>query len=81
MKILNHDKILKITMTDKEKQLTTSPTEIVDGAFCQVTGGTHKGQSGTIRDINTSKTGHVTITVVQENGVRFKTLASNVKIV
>jgi ribosomal protein S4E len=35
-------------------------------------------RSGTVRDVNTSKTGHVTITVVQENGDRFKTLDKNV---
>lgn len=52
--------------------------KIKDGAKCKVIGGTHKGKSGTIRDINTSKTGHVTITVVQASGVRFKTLAKNV---
>lgn len=51
-----------------------------DGDFCKVTGGTHAGKSGIVRDINTSKTGHVTITVVQKNGVRFKTLAKNVHI-
>ena len=49
-----------------------------DGASCQVTGGVHAGKSGIVRDINTSKTGHVTITVVQANGERFKTLAKNV---
>ena len=49
-----------------------------DEAQCQVVGGTHKGKSGEVRDINTSKLGHVTITVVQANGVRFKTLARNV---
>lgn len=52
--------------------------DLKDGAACVVIGGTHKGKSGTVRDINTSKTGHVTITVVQKNGVRFKTLAKNV---
>jgi hypothetical protein len=31
-----------------------------------------------VRDVNTSKTGAVTITVVQANGERFKTLAKNV---
>jgi ribosomal protein S4E len=51
-----------------------------DGDQCNVISGTHKGKSGTIRDINTSKTGHITITVVQENGVRFKTLGKNVSI-
>ena len=49
-----------------------------DGDFCKVTAGTHKGKSGIIRDLNISKTGHLTITVVQENGVRFKTLGRNV---
>lgn len=51
---------------------------IKDGARCTVVKGTHKGKSGTVRDIKTSKTGHVTITVVQQNGERFKTLARNV---
>lgn len=53
-------------------------SKLKDGDQCEVTGGTHKGKSGTVRDINTSKTGHVTITVVQKSGVRFKTLAKNV---
>ena len=49
-----------------------------DGDSCKVVGGTHAGKSGTVTDINTSKTGHVTITVVQKGGDRFKTLAKNV---
>jgi ribosomal protein S4E len=53
---------------------------LVDGAQCEVVGGTHAGKAGSVTDINTSKTGHVTITVVQKNGVRFKTLAKNVVI-
>jgi ribosomal protein S4E len=53
---------------------------IRDGARCTVVAGTHKGKSGTVRDVKTSKTGHVTITVVQANGERFKTLARNVRI-
>ncbi|MFA6260152.1 MAG: RNA-binding protein [Bacteroidia bacterium] len=52
-----------------------------DGNFCSVTGGTHKGKSGTVKDIHTSKTGHITITVEQKNGVRFKTLGKNVVVV
>jgi ribosomal protein S4E len=52
--------------------------KLKDGDKCTVVGGTHAGKSGTVRDINTSKTGHVTITVVQKNGVRFKTLGKNV---
>lgn len=56
-------------------------TLLKDGDYCQVIGGTHKGKSGIVRDINTSKTGHITITVVQDNGVRFKTLGRNVVVV
>ena len=51
-----------------------------DGDECKVIAGTHVGKTGTVRDINTSKTGHITITVVQKNGVRFKTLGKNVEI-
>jgi len=49
-----------------------------DGDHCEVIGGTHKGKSGTVRDIRASKAGHVTIMVVQADGNRFKTLAKNV---
>ncbi|MNF19269.1 hypothetical protein D3C80_2239230 [compost metagenome] len=52
--------------------------QLKDGDKCIVIGGAHKGKSGTVRDLNISKTGHLTITVVQENGVRFKTLGKNV---
>lgn len=55
--------------------------DIVDGAKCKVLSGVHAGKSGTIRDIKTGKTGHVSITVVQPNGERFKTLARNVVVV
>lgn len=59
--------------------MTTKKAEkLKDGDECKVVGGTHAGKSGTVRDINTSKTGHITITVVQKNGVRFKTLGKNV---
>jgi ribosomal protein S4E len=53
-------------------------SEIKDGAHCKVIGGVHAGKSGIVGDINTSKTGHVTLTVVQPDGERFKTLAKNV---
>lgn len=56
----------------------TKPETLKDGDHCIVVNGTHKGRSGIVRDINTSKTGHITITMVQENGVRFKTLGKNV---
>jgi len=61
------------------KQKTTK--KISDGSLCKVIGGTHAGKSGTVRDIKTSKTGHITITVVQANGVKLKTLAKNVEVV
>lgn len=54
------------------------PGKLVDGAHCTVTGGVHAGKSGVVRDIKTGKTGHVSITVVQASGERFKTLAKNV---
>ena len=57
---------------------TKSPEKLRNGDRCNVIAGTHAGKSGTVRDINTSKTGHITITVEQKNGVRFKTLAKNV---
>lgn len=60
------------------KKNKTTPT---DGDRCQVIAGTHKGQTGTVRDINTSKTGAVTITIVKPDGDRFKTLAKNVQVV
>ncbi len=52
--------------------------KLKDGDQCKVVGGTHFGKSGTVRDINKSKTGHITITVEQKNGVCFKTLGKNV---
>jgi ribosomal protein S4E len=58
--------------------MASSNATIKDGDFCLVIGGTHKGKSGTARDLNTSKTGHLTLTIVQRNGERIKTLASNV---
>ncbi len=56
---------------------TTKTPHLKDGDPCLVVAGTHKGKSGTARDLNVSKTGHLTITVVQANGERFKTLGSN----
>ncbi len=57
---------------------TKTPEELKDGDQCDVVGGVHKGKSGAVRDIHTSKTGHITITVAQKNGERFKTLGKNV---
>lgn len=55
-------------------------SNIKDGDFCKVIAGTHKGKQGTIHDIKTSKSGEITITVKQNDGVRFKTLARSVEI-
>ena len=57
---------------------TKTSKQLKDGDTCRVVGGIHSGKSGTVRDIHTSKTGHITITVEQKNGVRFKTLGKNV---
>jgi ribosomal protein S4E len=57
---------------------TQQSAKLKDGDKCTVIAGTHTGKSGTVQDINTSKTGHITITVVQKSGVRFKTLGRNV---
>ena len=58
--------------------MQSTNSKLKDGDKCKVIGGTHIGKSGIVRDINTSKTGHITITVLQDNGVRFKTLGKNV---
>ena len=48
-----------------------------EGDRCLVIGGTHKGKAGAVQDINVSNGGNVTCTVLQDNGVRFKTLLRN----
>ena len=58
-----------------------SAANIKDGAQCKVIGGVHAGKSGTVRDIKTGKSGHVSITVVLPDGDRIKTLARNVIVV
>lgn len=62
-------------MVRSQKQLN-----IKDGDLCKVISGTHAGKSGLIRDIHESKSGNLTITVVQASGERFKTLARNVEV-
>lgn len=52
-------------------------SSLQDGDECVVTAGVHAGKSGIVRDIHTSKTGYITITVVQAGGEKFKTLAKN----
>ncbi|QQR86545.1 MAG: RNA-binding protein [Flavobacteriales bacterium] len=60
---------------------TAKTKQLKDGDTCVVVAGTHKNKRGVVRDLNVSKTGHLTITVVQANGVRFKTLARHVAVV
>lgn len=57
-----------------------SNKKLKDGAKCEVVSGTHTGKSGVVKDIKTSKTGSITITVLQASGERFKTLAKNIEI-
>ena len=52
--------------------------EVRNGVRCMVVAGTHAGKVGIVNDRNMSKTGHATITVDQDDGARFKTLAKNV---
>ena len=57
---------------------TKPANKLKDGARCSVIGGKHAGKSGVVRDLKKGKTGYISITVVQANGERFKTLAKNV---
>ena len=68
-------------MATKKKAAKPVNPSIKDGDRCKVIAGTHKGKSGKATDLNVSKTGHLTITVVQADGERFKTLAKNVQVV
>ena len=52
---------------------------IKNGDACEVIAGTHKGRRGTVEDLNTSKSGTLTITVREADGSRFKTLARSVR--
>ena len=60
---------------------TKKAGSLKNGDQCKVVAGTHAGKSGTVEDLNVSKTGHTTITVRQKDGVRFKTLGKNVIVV
>ena len=53
---------------------------IENGDRCTVIAGTHKGKTGIVQDKKVSATGHITITVEQDDGVRLKTLAKNVAV-
>jgi len=53
---------------------------VKDGDRCVVTAGRHKGKAGTVEDWRLAKSGHASITVRQEDGERFKTLARSVRV-
>ena len=78
-----HCRIFLSSIVSKQQFIimkTETSGNLQNGDQCKVIGGTHKGKSGTVSDLHTSKTGHLTITVTQQNGVRFKTLAQNVTV-
>jgi ribosomal protein S4E len=54
--------------------------DVNNGDRCIVTAGRHKGKSGIVEDRNIAKSGHLTISVRQDDGVLFKTLAKSVTI-
>lgn len=56
-------------------------TQVKNGDRCKVIAGVHKGKSGVVMDLKTSKTGAVTITVREADGERLKTLEKNVEII
>jgi ribosomal protein S4E len=58
--------------------MTKPAPDVNDGDRCTVAVGRHAGKSGVVEDRNVSKAGHVTISVRQDDGVRFKTLAKSV---
>lgn len=55
-----------------------NPFTTDNGDACRVIAGTHKGKRGTIQDRHERKTGQITMRVVQEYDLRFKTLLRNV---
>lgn len=72
------------TMPDKKtvskSEVAMSNPTLKNGDSCIVIKGTHQGKSGIVQDLHLSKTGHLTLTVLQQDGVRFKTLGRNVEI-
>ena len=66
-------------MNDNKNWREEKESWIENGATCEVMKGTHQGKTGAIADINWSKTGHITVTVIQSTGIKFKTLARNLR--
>jgi ribosomal protein S4E len=60
--------------------MTAALPDVNDGDRCTVVVGRHKGKSGIVQDCHVSKSGHLSISVRQDGGVRFKTLAKSVAV-
>lgn len=54
-------------------------SQVANGDRCKVAAGVHQGKIGIVEDLNRSKGGNLTITVRQDDGTRFKTLARSVE--
>jgi ribosomal protein S4E len=61
------------------KQAVPIP-DVKDGDRCTVVAGRHAGKSGIVEDCHMSKSGHLSISVRQDDGTRFKTLAKSVAV-
>jgi ribosomal protein L24 len=46
-----------------------------DGDQCKAVAGNHKGKTGTVKDINLSKTGHIILLLCKQMGQNLKHLA------
>jgi ribosomal protein S4E len=55
-------------------------SKLKDSDLNQVVMGIHPGKYGACRDIHTSKTCRITVTVQQKDATRFQTLAKNIRI-
>jgi len=61
------------------KQAVPMP-DVKDGDRCTVVAGRHAGKSGIVEDCHMSKSGHLSISVRQDDDTRFKALAKSVTV-
>ena len=54
--------------------------DVKDGDRCTVVAGRHAGKMGVVEDCHMSKSGHLSISVRQNDGTRFKTLGKSVAV-
>lgn len=73
--LIDFEKLCRIIIGCK----TYKPNKVKNGDQCIFFDGTHKGKSGIVQDLKTSKTGHVIITVLKNNGVRLNMLGKKIK--